>query len=91
MKERNMSLKYALDLLQSAQDIIKIKEGPFSKGRHCLTTDQNRLVLTINTGEEFRNFLLDEQDLLKDPKDLIGEISRVMEGMSPMIDLKDMN
>lgn len=86
-----MSLKYALDLLQSAQDIIKIKEGPFSKGRHCLTTDQNRLVLTINTGKEFKNFLLDDQDLLKNPEDLIGEISRMIEGMPPTIDLKDMN
>lgn len=73
-----MSLKSALDLLQYAHDTIEIKNGPFGKGKHGLTLEKNQLMLTINTGYEFKNFILDENDLQKEPDILITEIKELL-------------
>jgi len=85
-----MSLKYALDLLKAAHSIIEIKDGPFSKGKHALTLEKDYLMLSINTGLEFKNFILDDRDLNKDPQDLILEILGYLETY-PTLDLKGMN
>jgi hypothetical protein len=84
-----MSLKITLELLKLAHDHIEIKTGPYSKGKHALTLEKNELMLVINTGHEFKNFLLDEADLLKNPYDLIMEIKRIVE--KPSINLSELN
>lgn len=84
-----MSLKHALELLKIARDTVKIKEGPFSKGRHCLTIENDCLILTLNNGIEFKDFLLEEKDLLKDPQNLMLEILNFLEEAS--INIREMN
>lgn len=84
-----MSLKDSLELLKMAHDNIEIKEGPFSEGKHSLTIDNDCLVLTINTGSIFKSFLLDEEDLLKNPQDLILEIIELLE--EPPLNIKEFN
>ncbi len=81
-----MSLQPALELLQLAKNTFKIKKGPFDKGTHCLTLDKstNMLVLSLNTGTEFRNFSLDENDLSKEPEDLIVEIYNIIENIKKL-------
>ena len=74
-----MSLKYALELLQIAHKTFEIKDGPFDKGKHGLTIENDKLMLTINTGTVFKNFLLDDNDLSKTPQDLILEIMEFIE------------
>lgn len=83
-----MSLKLALDLLKIAHSNIEIKDGPLSRGKHNLHVENDKLVLSINTGFEFKNFLLDDYDLLKDPQDLILEIIMFLE---TSVDIKEMN
>jgi len=85
-----MSLKSAIELLQIAHNSIEIKNGPFGKGKHALTLENGTLVLTINTGYEFKNFLLDEADLVKDPQELILEIVGFLERETADL-LKEMN
>lgn len=84
-----MSLKSAIELLKLAHDNIEIKDGPFVNGKHALTIEGDCLVLTINTGSEFKNFLLDDNDLIKDPQDLILEIIGFIE--MPITDPKEIN
>jgi hypothetical protein len=74
-----MSLKSAVELLQIASDAIKIDQsGLFGKGKHALTIEKDQLVLTINTGHEFKNFLLDEEDLQREPQVLMVEIEKFL-------------
>jgi hypothetical protein len=84
-----MSLKTALELLESAHKTFKIGDGPLNKGKHALTMSENRLVLTINTGSEFKDFIFDDNDLEKEPQELINEISDLLQGQS--VDLGKMN
>ncbi len=84
-----MSLKTTLELLKLAHSYIEIKAGPYSKGKHALTLEKNQLMLVINTGHEFKNFLLDEADLSKDPYDLVMEIKKIIE--EKPINLSELN
>lgn len=86
-----MSLKAAFELLQIASETFEIGSGQFSKGKHALVLVDNKLMLSINIGTEFRNFILDENDLQKDPQQLINEIQDYMTLMSNHIDIKEMN
>lgn len=84
-----MSLEIALELLKLAHSYIEIKAGPYSKGKHALTLEKDQLMLVVNTGHEFKNFLLDEADLLKEPHDLIMEIKQIVE--EKPINLSELN
>jgi hypothetical protein len=82
-----MSLKNALELLKLAHSYIEIKTGLYSKGKHALTLEKDQLMLIVNTGQEFKNFLLDEADLQKDPVILITEIKNLLEIENKKIEL----
>lgn len=85
-----MSLNHALELLKIAHELIEIGEGIMSDGSHALILQDDCLVLSINTGSEFKNFILDDKDLNRDPRDLIIDIMRLLI-ISPTMNLKDMN
>lgn len=89
-KNNKMSLEIALKLLKIAHLCIKIKPGgPYSKGKHALTMENDQLMLIVNTGYEFKNLLLDEADLVKDPHDLIMEIKKIVE--EKPINIRELN
>lgn len=68
-----MSLKKAIELLDFVTETFKIeKEGC----HHNLCVENGKLMLTLVMGTEltFKSFLLDEQDLEKDPETIVLEI-----------------
>ena len=86
----NMSLQSALDLLNVANSVIEIKKGPFDQGGHALMVENGNLILVLNTGIIFKKFLLDNNDLLKDPQDLMLEIMALLDS-DHIKNKKDMN
>lgn len=71
------SNNFALKLLKCATDTFKIENA---KMHHSLTLhDDSSLILTIILGTEYwKSFLLTQEDLDKDPIDIIVEISNLM-------------
>lgn len=68
-----MSLNQTIELLKLATESFKIeKEGC----HHSLCVENGKLMLTLVIGSEptFKSFLLDEQDLEKDPETIVLEI-----------------
>lgn len=70
-------MNFALKLLKEATDTFKIED---SKMHHGLTLhDDSSLILTIVLGKEYwKSFLLTQEDLDKDPSDILLEISNLM-------------
>jgi hypothetical protein len=68
-----MSFNKTIELLRLATDSFKIEKAGC---RHSLCMENDKLMLTLVIGMEptFKSFLLDEQDLEKDPETIILEI-----------------
>lgn len=60
-----------LILLNSAFNI-------FDKRHHSIMLEGDKIMLQIHVGESWRTFILSDEDLTKDPQEIITEIQNLM-------------
>ena len=80
LNKRNcMKLKSALELLRLCKNTFKINPGKFDRGTHSMVLEADKLVLTINTGTDFKSFIINDDDYEKDPNQIVSEIKKYIE------------